>query len=79
MTEIGLSEYFSMAEAIGIISTLFVILYFSRKQMQSLSLDLETKILNDLDDKINGLTHTTRGIKREILLIKKDKNIPGQL
>jgi hypothetical protein len=57
MTEIGLAEYFSMAEAIAIIATLFVILYFSRKQMQSLSIDLETKILNDLDDKINGLTH----------------------
>ncbi|HEX5520033.1 MAG TPA: hypothetical protein VFX18_06295 [Candidatus Nitrosocosmicus sp.] len=25
--------------------------------MQSLSIDLEPKILNDLDDKINGLTH----------------------
>jgi len=56
VTEIGLAEYFSMAEAIGIISTLFVILYFSKKQMQGLSIDLETKILNDLDDKINGLT-----------------------
>ena len=52
MTEIGLAEYSSMAEAIGIISTLFVILYFSKKQMQALSIDLETKILNDLDDKI---------------------------
>jgi hypothetical protein len=56
VTEIGLAEYFSMAEAIGIISTLFVILYFSKKQIQGLSIDLETKILNDLDDKINGLT-----------------------
>jgi|tagenome__1003787_1003787.scaffolds.fasta_scaffold20761393_2 hypothetical protein len=28
---IGLDEYFSMAEDIGIISTLFVILYFSNK------------------------------------------------
>ncbi|HET7391458.1 MAG TPA: hypothetical protein VFJ51_11585 [Nitrososphaeraceae archaeon] len=34
MTEIGIAEYFSMAEALGIIATLFVILYFSRKQMQ---------------------------------------------
>ena len=28
----------------------------SRKQMQSLSVDLEAKILHILDDKINGLT-----------------------
>jgi hypothetical protein len=45
-----------MAHALGIIATLFVILYYSRKQMQSLSLDLETKILNDLDDNYVRLT-----------------------
>jgi hypothetical protein len=56
MSEFGIAEYFSMAEALGIIATLFVILYFSRKQMQSLSVDIETKILNDLDDKIHGIT-----------------------
>ncbi|MFL6461869.1 MAG: hypothetical protein ACJ71J_13170, partial [Nitrososphaeraceae archaeon] len=33
-----------------------VILYFSRKQMQALSVDIETKILNDLDERIHGLT-----------------------
>jgi hypothetical protein len=45
-----------MAEALGIIATLFVILYFNRKQMQSLSVDIETKVLSDLDEKIHGLT-----------------------
>ena len=29
MSELGLAEYFGMAEALGIIATLFVILYFS--------------------------------------------------
>jgi hypothetical protein len=47
MAEVGIAEYFSMAEALGIIATLFVILCLSRKQMQSLSVDIETKILND--------------------------------
>jgi hypothetical protein len=56
MSEIGIAEYFGMAEALGIIATLFVILYFSRKQMQALSVDIETKILNDLDERIHGLT-----------------------
>jgi hypothetical protein len=51
MPELGLAEYFSMAEAIGIIATLFVILYFSRKQTQSLSVDMQTKVLNDLGEK----------------------------
>jgi hypothetical protein len=56
MTEVGIAEYFGMAEALGIISTLFVILYFSRRQMQALSVDIETKILNDLDERIHGIT-----------------------
>jgi hypothetical protein len=56
MTVVGIAEYFSMAEALGIIATLFVILYFSRKQMQALSVDIETKILNDLDERIHGIT-----------------------
>jgi hypothetical protein len=44
MTELGIAEYFGMAEALGIIATLLVVLYFSRKQMQSLSVDIETKV-----------------------------------
>ena len=47
MVEIGLAEYFGMGEAIGIITTMFVLLYFSRKQMEALSVDIETKILSD--------------------------------
>ena len=58
MTEVvGIAEYFSMAEALGIIATLFVILYFSRKQTQSLSVDIETKVLSDLDEKIHEFSH----------------------
>jgi hypothetical protein len=39
MVEVGIAEYFGMAEALGIIATLFVV-YFLRKQMQSLSVAL---------------------------------------
>jgi hypothetical protein len=53
MAELGLVEYFGIGEALGIIGTLFVVLYFSRKQMQDLSIDIETKILNNLDDKMH--------------------------
>jgi CRISPR/Cas system-associated endonuclease Cas3-HD len=80
VTEIGLAEYSSMAEAIGIILTLFVILYFSKKQMQSLSVDLETKILNDLDDKINGLTHKMIENPNLIKVVSKgEKNFTSEL
>jgi hypothetical protein len=54
MAELGIVEYFEMGEALGIIATLFVVLYFSRKQMQSLSVDIETKVLSNLDEKIQA-------------------------
>jgi len=55
MSELGLVEYFSMAEALGIIATMLIVLYFSRKQTQTLSVDIETKVLNDLNEKMQGL------------------------
>jgi hypothetical protein len=33
MVEVGIAEYFGIGEALGIIGTMFVVLYFSRKQM----------------------------------------------
>jgi hypothetical protein len=66
MTEIGIAKYFGIGEAIGIIATLFVILYFSRKQMQTLSVDIETKILSDLDLRIREITRM--GIERPELI-----------
>ena len=63
---VGVTEFFGMGEAIGIIATLFVILYFSRKQMQTLSVDIETKILSDLDQRIHEITYI--GIERPELI-----------
>jgi hypothetical protein len=56
MAELALVDYFVMGEAIGIVATLFVSFYFQRKQMQKLSIDIETKVLSDLDEKIHDLT-----------------------
>src|ERR687892_912052 len=56
MVEVGIAEYFGIGEALGIIGTMFIVLYFSRKQMQSLSVDIETKVLSDLDEKMHDLT-----------------------
>lgn len=66
MVEVGIAEYFGMAEALGIIAAVFVVLYYSRKQMQALSVDIETKVLNDLDEKIHGLTQI--GVQRPELI-----------
>ena len=38
----------AMGEAIGIVATLFVSFYYSRKQMQKLSIDIETKVLSTI-------------------------------
>ncbi len=55
MAELGIAEYFGIGEAVGIIATFFVILYFSRKQTQTLSVDIQTKVLNDLDEKVHKM------------------------
>jgi len=72
--ELSIEGLFGICEAIGIIATLFVILYFSRKQMKSLSIDLETKILNDLDDKINGLTRMMVDSPELIKVVSKSES-----
>jgi hypothetical protein len=69
MVEIGIAEYFSMGGALGIIGSLFIILYFSRKQMQTLSADIETKILNDMDERMGEITQI--GVERpELIKVK---------
>jgi hypothetical protein len=55
MVELSVEALSGIGEAMGIIATLFVILYFSRKQMQSLSVDIQTKVLNDLDEKVHKM------------------------
>jgi hypothetical protein len=56
MAELGLVDYFVMGEAVGIVATFIVAFYYSRKQMQKLSTDIETKVLSDVDEKMNDLT-----------------------
>lgn len=55
MADIGLAEYFGIGEAIAIIATFLVTLYFSRKEIKSLRVDLESKVLNDLNEQIHGM------------------------
>ncbi|MFL6485419.1 MAG: hypothetical protein ACJ71D_01725 [Nitrososphaera sp.] len=55
VAELTLVEYFIIGGAVGIVAAFFVGFYYSRKGMQKLSLDLETKVLNDLDEKLHGI------------------------
>jgi hypothetical protein len=55
MVEIGIVEIITMGGALGIIGTMFIVLYFSRKQAQGFTVDIESKILNDLDEKVRKM------------------------
>jgi hypothetical protein len=65
-----------MEEAIGIIGTLFVILYFSRKQTQSLSVDIETKVLNYLVERMHASYQIVIERPQLIKVIRADANSP---
>ena len=45
----------SMAQTIGIVGTMTLTLYFSKRQIQSLSIDQQTRVLNDLDEKFHKM------------------------
>jgi hypothetical protein len=55
MVEVCIAEYFGIGEALVIIGTMFVVLYFSRRHMQRLTVDVHTKVLNDLDEKVRKM------------------------
>jgi hypothetical protein len=55
MVEIGIVEIIGLGAPLGIIGTMLIVLYFSRKQAQGFTLDIETKVLNDLDEKVRKM------------------------
>jgi hypothetical protein len=74
MAELPVSELISLAEALGIIGTLFVIFIFSRKEMKNLSVDIETKVLNDLDEKIHGMAEMLVHRPELVKLLNKNQS-----
>jgi hypothetical protein len=49
------SDMLSIAQTVGIIGTLLITLYFSKREVRGLSVDIETKVLSDLDEKMHRL------------------------
>jgi hypothetical protein len=45
----GFPDMVSLAQTIEIVGTMILTLYFSKKQIQSLPIDQETRVLNDLE------------------------------
>jgi hypothetical protein len=56
MVQIGYGDVLSLAQTIGIVGTLILTLYFPKRQIQSLSIDQQSRVLNDLDEKIRKTT-----------------------
>ena len=59
MVLIGFSDTLSLAQTIGIVGTMVLTLYFSKRQIQALSIDQETRVLNDLDEKFHNMAMLT--------------------
>ncbi|HEY6237614.1 MAG TPA: hypothetical protein VIZ68_00315, partial [Thermoplasmata archaeon] len=55
MADVGLSDILSLVQTIAIISALLMTLYFSRRQLAGFAVDLETRVLNDLDEKFHRI------------------------
>jgi hypothetical protein len=67
MVLIGFSDTLSLAQSIGIVGTMVLTLYFSKRQIQALSSDTETRVLNDLDEKFHNMA----------MLVMEDPSIGG--
>jgi len=55
MVDIGYLDILQIAQTIGTVGTLLITLYFSNRQIRGLSIDIETTVLSDLDEKMHRL------------------------
>ena len=55
MVNIGYLDILQIAQTIGTVGTLLITLYFSNRQIRGLSIDIETKVIRDLDEKMHRL------------------------
>jgi len=52
---IGFSDMLSIAQTVGIVGTMVLTLIFSKRHIQSLSSHHQTRVLNDLDEKVRKM------------------------
>jgi hypothetical protein len=53
--DVEVSDVLSIAQTVGIVGTLLIALFLSRREVRELSIDIETKVLSDLDEKVHRL------------------------
>ncbi len=56
MSAVDFTELLSVAQTIAIVAALVATLYFSQRQQRAFAVDLETRVLNDVDDKFHRIS-----------------------
>ncbi|MCI4345175.1 MAG: hypothetical protein L3K07_00245 [Thermoplasmata archaeon] len=68
MADLGFADLLSVVQTIAIIAALVMTVYFSRRQIQAFTADLETRVLNDIDEKFHRIGE---------ILIEKPQLLPS--
>lgn len=55
MFGLSLSDVLALVQTIAIIVALLMTVYFSRRQIQAFTVDLESRVLNDIDEKFHRI------------------------
>ena len=77
MSGFGFSDALTLAQTIAIISALLVTLYFSRRQAQAFAVDLETRVLNDIDEKFHRIGEIFVESPELVRTIYRTDTVPG--
>jgi len=75
VSELGFSDALSLAQTIGIVGTMVLTLFFSKEHMQAPSSDDETRVLNEMDEKIHNIIELA--LERPLLSKVMDKPEPN--
>src|SRR5437660_12580706 len=55
MVDVGFPELLTLVQTVAIIAAIVIAVYFSRRQIAALENDLETRVMNDLDEKLHRI------------------------
>ena len=55
MVDLGFPELLTLVQTVAIIIAIIIAVYFSRRQIETLSVDLEARVMNDLDEKLHRM------------------------
>ncbi len=75
--DVGFPDILSVAQTVGIIGTLLIALLLSRREVRDLSIDIETKVLSDLDEKMHRLERPEEHLLERPELARVINNVPS--